>query len=169
MKELPIADMRGVTFDPAERVYSRRKGDLCERCGRYDKCSKSTKIRQDAFVMSTCKSFLPIVLFVDTTGTDDEFTTIRLGLAWQKRVDNASRVALFSKKQGYYGEASVTFVDGGLKEDIIYSGSRTNHMMLDFEGKDHFKSLCDIVKKAYGNLIWKHNDQATIIGLRRET
>lgn len=172
MKTLPLADMRGVKFNSIENKYSRRVGDLCERCGIYDSCDSSSQRSNELdvdIVVSECKIFHPILMFVNPKGTDDEFTTIRLGEAWVKRVEEDSVISLFNKKEGSYGKAVVTGVSSGFKSFVIYKSIHTNHMMLDFEGDqdDRLKVLSKIVKNAYGNLIWKNNDKATIIEMKR--
>jgi len=167
---LPIADMRGVRFNPETNVYSRRTGDLCERCGQYDQCEKSSKVLgEGVFVKSECDTFLPIVMFVNPSGTDDEFTTIRLGKAWPKRVIPGTTVALFSKKNGRYGVAKVTFCAVGDKHDMISDSLATNHLMLGLKESESelVTRLTKIVRNSYGNLIYKNNEYATIIGLRR--
>lgn len=170
MKILPLADMRGISFNRETLVYSSKRHDLCGRCGSYDSCEESSKkMDEDVYVKSECQIFIPILMFVNPKGTDDEFTTIRLGEAWVNRVLPNTEVALFSKKDGYYGKALVTFRYSGTKRNIIFHGINTNHLMLDFKGTPlkKMEALIKIVSNSYGNLIYKNNDYATIIGLRR--
>ena len=169
---LPIADMRGVKFSNEESVYSRRVGDLCERCGLHDTCNGSTARSNDLgveIVVSECPMFQPILLFVKPIGKSEKFSTLRLGEAWVKRVREGSIVSLFSKKNGKYGEARVESVYSNSKAMIVYDSIYTNHMMLIFEGSpdERLTALNKIVKSAYGNMIWKHNDRATVINLMR--
>lgn len=172
MKDLPIADMRGVTFDRVADVYSRRVGDLCERCGIYETCEGSSARANELdveIVVSECGNFQPIILFVNPKGTDDVFSTIRLGQAWIKRLRTGSVVSLFSKKEGRYGTAEVIQTNLDIKSATICRSIYSNHMMLDFIGTQHDKieALTKIVKNSYGNLIWKNNDMAVMISMKR--
>lgn len=168
METTPKADMRGVQF--LDGIYSKRTGDLCERCGNYNHCddSSANDVLGIELVVSRCERFSPILLFVNPAGTEEEFTTIRLGEAWSKRVLPGSVVTL-TDKATVYGKAEVTHVRTGSKENMIIESIWTNHLMLEFQGtvEERIERMTKIVRNSYGNLIWKNNRKATILHLRR--
>lgn len=172
MSDLPKADMRGVKFDFTSGIYSRRVGDLCERCGQYSTCNKSSKRASVEFdvevVTSECETFQPIVLFVNPKGTDKKFSTLRVGKAWQTRVRAGSIVALMNKKNEVYNRAMITSVRTMPKAHAIEESTMTNHMMLDYDGNDgdRFSRLSKIVSSAYGKMIWDNNDLASVLSMK---
>jgi hypothetical protein len=172
---MPKPDMRGVRVnqDTTPWTYSRRVGDLCERCGDLGICKSSSQYGSAKFdieiVVSECEVFRPIILFVKPEGIDGEFNTMRLGKAWSKRLKPDSIVSLWDKKRRI-GNATVVSIHAGDKFEMIKDHGNKNHMIIDkkLSSEEAFEPMIKIVRSAYGNLIWKHNQDAAVIYLSRK-
>ena len=112
-----------------------------------------------------CYYFIPVLKFRNPCGMDGKFNTIRLGMAWTKRVTRGTVVALMTTKFDVFGRAAVTSILSGTKEDMVERYAIDNHRLL-VDGTQ--RSMEDILRGSYGRMIYDNNEFATVIYLRRE-
>ena len=165
--------MRAVKVLPLDTgwIYKRRVGDLCERCGDIFKCNSSSDRATKEFgvemVVSECGIFKPILVFRDRTGLSGEFNTMRLGKAWFHRLYAGKVISMWDKKE-WLGDAEVIEIERGDKQLMMEQHSNLNHMLIDqaLDSKDAADKMPKILRTAYGNLIYIHNDILTVIYLK---
>jgi len=173
MTDIPKADMRAVKVLPLDTgwIYKRRVGDLCERCGDIFKCNSSSDRASKEFgadmVVSECGISKPILVFREPVGIDDEFNTMRLGKAWFSRLYTGKIISMWDKTE-WIGDAMVIGLEMGDKEQMMAEHSYLNHALIEQmqNPKDAADMMPKILRSAYGNLIYKHNDLITVIYLK---
>ena len=110
---------------------------------------------------------MPVLMFRSQRGTDGpSFNTFRLGGAWSKRLYPGLEVALLDDKHGLFAKALVTNVYFGAIEDMALMFGKDNHMLV---GKDVDlpTDMLKVLRNAYGGMIFRAHDSATVIYLQR--
>lgn len=101
-------------------------------------------------------------------GLSGDFNTIRIGLAWAKRLNVGDKVFILNNKERFViGEALVTAIHTGTLEELCHLHSAKNHTQLEKVGEDTAKNLLNVVQKIYGPHIATPTKKATVIALRR--
>ena len=157
----PKCDMRGINL--VDGMYFSRK-NLCEHCGRLTVCTIAGKATR-------CGGFIPTLPFRDMIGTKTGFSTFRLGPAWSKRVVVGSIIGLYSlKTQRIEGFASVGVMHTGERDKLLRAHADTNHAMLfmAYGSRDEMVQRFEkLLRRTYGNMIYDHYDDATVLYLQR--
>lgn len=103
-------------------------------------------------------------------GVDGEFNTIRLGLAWAKRLAEGDTVYLMDNKaKRVIGKARVTAIFSDTLEIICEKHGHANHTQLRRKLSDGDASLevMRVITKIYGPHIAQPKKKATAIYLKR--
>lgn len=102
-------------------------------------------------------------------GLENHFNTVRLGLAWSKKLNVGDKVYLSDNKQKLViGEAVVTELHTGSLEEICQSHAQMNHTQLEEPDKAKTPDgLMSVIQKFYGPHIAVPTKKATAIYLRR--
>jgi hypothetical protein len=106
-------------------------------------------------------------------GLEGDFNTVRIGLAWMKRLNVGDEVYLSdNKERKVIGKAVVTDIQKGKLQEICNTHAESNHTQLnqpDMDQEDKSRNLLAIVQKFYGPQIATPTKMATVIYLRRTT
>lgn len=147
---------------------------LCTYCGDKNVCQLSTTMQKVweglPGKQHSCRSFKPIIVFRNPHGIGGEFNTIRLGLAWAKRVERGTIVTLYdSKRELVIGDAEVTAVHSGDKSLMVTRHAEHNHGMRHSGLKGYAASsvLLRTLRMRYGKMIFDSQPDCTVIYLRR--
>jgi hypothetical protein len=101
-------------------------------------------------------------------GLDGSFNTIRLGLAYKKRLTVGDVVFLLDEKgRKVFGEAEVTSVDSATLGEICLLHAEANHMELENKDGQQSARLFAYLQKIYGPHIATTTRTATVVYLRR--
>lgn len=121
--------------------------------------------------MQTCPGFIaPLVFREPLVGFEDEFSTVRLGLAWTKRLKVGALVALVQVPElKTFGYATVERIESGTLKQMLKRHGHTNHTMLDKPKKKAPALLNEVVISMYGKNWSAPTRTATTIFLRRVT
>jgi len=158
--------------EPGEAYTSSRL--LCDYCGHMGQCDKEQTTRRqfDTQKVRQCGTFLPVLSFADITGTEDDFSTYRVGKAWGERVRIGQSIALFDLgTQEIYGYAIVIAMFIGNRDELLFKHAKTNHLLKAknysnaSEAGFYFEKL---LRRLMGNMIFDNNRFATVLYLRRE-
>lgn len=164
--------IKGATYGVAAPNSWYKKGiSLCEFCAAHDFCQ--TRLEEPARVFTGCEDAIMPLTFLDRTGLHHKnFSTIRLGKAWNARLE-ATRgyIALIHKtktKQHFLGFAEVTWHECLAREMALVKSSE-NHLLIDRGGSaiDRLKYLKKTIRRYYGGFDQKGTKPYTVIGLRR--
>jgi len=151
--------------------------DLCSKCARLAckarvNAISLTSTKLDAYNAKAevieCGSYVPPIGFKNTKGLIDGCNTIRTGTAWAMRVSVGSQVGLVNVKTNrVIGNATVSRVCLGPKEDMLAVHARKNHLFI--EQKITKKAACEQLTQKMpgivGNLIWKNSSDLSVIYL----
>lgn len=102
-------------------------------------------------------------------GLENEFNTVRIGLAWFKRLNVGDEVYLSdNKERKVIGKAVITDIQKGKLQEICETHAEFNHtqLMASSESDVSFE-LMKIIQKFYGPHIALPTKWATVIYLRR--
>jgi len=150
--------------------------DLCGHCGKQSTCESLGSLNSwreqhgQTIRLKECGGYSYPILFVDPTGTDGEFNTIRLGEAWAGRLSPGVEVTLIDKPGNVLGTAVVERVHTGDKEEVIREHAYQNHLYVE-SGMGQEEAGADLLRRLpsiYGNLIMKSNTRATVIYLKNK-
>lgn len=104
-------------------------------------------------------------------GLENEFNTVRLGIAWSKRLNIGDEVYLSdNKERKVIGKAVVTDIQKGKLQEICETHAENNHInisCLELEGFNASLRLMNVIQKFYGPHIALPTKMATVIYLRR--
>jgi hypothetical protein len=102
-------------------------------------------------------------------GLEGEFNTVRIGLAWMKRLNVGDEVYLSDNKaRKVIGKAVVTDIQKGKLQDICEIHAVNNHTQLQALTESNVSSeLMKIIQKFYSPHIATPQKLATVIYLRR--
>lgn len=101
-------------------------------------------------------------------GLEDEFNTVRLGVAWKKRLAVGEEVYLSdNKERKVIGKAIVTDVQTGRLDEICASHADKNHSQLSLGPAGSMERLFAIIQKLYGPHLALPEKKATVIYLKR--
>lgn len=104
-------------------------------------------------------------------GLENEFNTVRLGIAWSKRLNIGDEVYLSdNKERKVIGKAVVTDIQKGKLQEICEIHAANNHINKEFqESADYSASLklMNVIQKFYGPHVALPTKMATVIYLRR--
>lgn len=102
-------------------------------------------------------------------GLENEFNTVRIGLAWMKRLNVGDEVYLSdNKERKVIGKAVVTDIQKGKLQEICEIHADNNHTQLQASVESNTSlELMKIVQKFYGPQIATPQKLATVIYLRR--
>lgn len=143
--------------------------DLCSSCGRREACEAFGQMTgyERKGPIRRCDQYMPPLMFRDKRGTEHSFNTFRLGAAWASRLQPGVEVALVDAKEELFGTARVRAVYHGALEDMALLFGEDNHMLL---GKDAVVpgDMLKVLRNAYGNMIYRAHDTATVIYLERQ-
>lgn len=146
------------------RTKTRGAKDMCQFCGQSGHCMKQANSQEE---IHECKDYRFPILFRDTQGLDDRFNTMRLGRAWSKRLRERDIVALVNKEGERVGFASVCEVLCLPKDEALRQHGEWNHLMLAGNWTSSVITQMEkILRSSYGNLIYNHNDDITVIYLQ---
>lgn len=143
-----------------ENTY-RMKNGLCNSCGHATTCAvRSEKAQQ-------CSDYQPVLAFKSLAGTEGEFNTFRLGGAWYNRVRVGQQLGLLNHLCEKVGDALVTGVHCGSKDDMITSFAAGNHLMIAAKPDDPVAELTRKIRNLYGPNFMARAELMTVIELRR--
>lgn len=104
-------------------------------------------------------------------GMGGDFNTIRIGLAWAKRLNVGDKVFILNNKERFIiGEALVTAIHTGTLEELCAIHATENHINIacqESEDSNACLRLMNVVTKMYGPHIATPTKKATVIALRR--
>lgn len=138
----PLLGKNGsVRLSPSAFAKGRR---LCDYCSVAAQCGD--------IVTDTCPTFVPPLFFRPPhLGFEAAFSTVRLGMAWTKRVKPLDLVGLIEVGQDKpFAFARVASIKSGPLHKMIKDHAHTNHLML---GKTKVKAraeLADVIIAMYG-------------------
>ena len=134
---------------------------VCDHCGFIQICAVRPR--------DLCKQFLPVIPFVDEIGLGDFANTVRVGVAWSKRLQTNQMVALYnSKRQEIFGLARVINLVAGPIDEILARHAHMNHIMLEQPREDAPDLLKKWQLRNYGPRIINEDTRITTIYLQRE-
>lgn len=143
---------------------------LCGYCG-HDACPLIAPLTGRARVtVEACREFLPIISFSVLTGLHEPiFNTVRLGLAWPKRLDVGDRVRIFDAKNNEFLRVMRVkeFATGSLGE-IVTKHAHRNHALIASDAPDKPAKLMRVLRGAYGSTYTHTGRSATAIYLEDE-
>jgi hypothetical protein len=152
---------------------SERGETLCDHCAYHD-CSVRNRIRaltvnqQNAIPeIRACKSLVPILVFQDQSGMEGEFNTLRMGRAWQERLERGSPVALARNDNTLFGAAVVELIVVDTLSSLIDLHGTDNHLAIDARRRGESIDLLKVMVRCYGTNRAKPDQPATAIYLRR--
>lgn len=143
-----------------ENTY-RMKNGLCNSCGHATTCPVRSEQAQQ------CSDYQPVLAFKSLAGTEGEFNTFRLGGAWYSRVRERQRLALLNHLCEKVGDAVVTSVHCGPKEDMIAQFAAGNHLMIAAQPEDPVAELTRKIRNLYGTNFMARAELMTVIKLKR--
>lgn len=143
-------------------AYSTGAGKhICDHCGINDTCQVTPSA-------NTCQLFLPALPFQDETGLDRPSNTVRVGVAWTKRLQVGQTIALYNARtKKVFGHAKVTQLEAGGIVEMLRAHARNNHLMLDTDPKRAPAELYKWQKQNYGPRIIHEETKITAIYLQR--
>lgn len=101
-------------------------------------------------------------------GIDGDFNTIRIGLAWSKRLTVGDHVCLMdSKSKAVIGKAEVIEVETGQLGFMCMSHADKNHTELNQTDGRSSERVYALMRKLLGPHIVNYNKQSTVIYLKR--
>lgn len=104
-------------------------------------------------------------------GMGGDFNTIRIGLAWAKRLNVGDKVFILNNKERFIiGEALVTAIHTGTLEELCHLHSVKNHTNIarqELNESNASFELMKVIQKLYGPHIATPTKKATVIALRR--
>lgn len=157
----PLLGKAGVVSLSGTRI---KAGDrICDYCAAEPYCS--------TMALQVCTDFIaPLVFREPLVGFEGEFSTIRLGSAWMKRLKVGAIVALVQVPElKTFGYAKVERLETGPLKRMLKRHGHTNHTMLDKPKTKAPALLNEVVIGMYGKN-WSAPERAsTTIFLRRMT
>lgn len=146
---------------------------LCRQCG-HSECSigaimKRLEVNRYNAVLSVakCKSFVPVLDFIDASGTESAFNTFRLGAAWAARVEVDQKVAITHNKKPL-GYAKVVSVHSGLLSVMLEEHGIDNHLSIAAAINGEEFDLGAEIQKIYGPHRAGQGSLCTVIYLERQ-
>jgi hypothetical protein len=116
-----------------------------------------------------CNKFLPVIPFVDEIGLDSFANTVRVGVAWSRRLHLRQVVGLYnSKSRQIFGLAHVVSLHVGPIDDILAAHAHMNHIMLEQPVEEAPALLKEWQLRNYGPRIINESTRLTAIYLQRE-
>jgi hypothetical protein len=117
----------------------------------------------------SCGEFVPSLGFSVTKGLGlSRWNTVRVGLAWQKRLDLGQRVAIVDVKLEQVTRVmKVVGVYSGPVVDMCLEHAHMNHAVIESGkiGQEASDALLKILRNAYGSMFVTGEKQATVIYL----
>jgi hypothetical protein len=136
----------------------------CDHCGFTLDCP----IKMAAPIVHACKMFLPAIPFTDETGLRKVANTVRVGVAWTKRLQIGQTVALYnSAKKVIFGYARVVGMESGPIRQMLHDHAHANHLMLDTPPETAADRLHAWQRQQYGPRIIHDETKITAIYLLR--
>lgn len=141
--------------------YTSGAGKLpCDHCGWNVDCP----IRP----VASCSLFLPAIPFTDETGLRKVANTVRVGVAWTKRLHVGQTVALYnSVRKAIFGYARVVGMESGPIAHMLANHAHANHLMLDTPPETAAERLHAWQRQQYGPRIIHDETKITAIYLLR--
>ncbi len=134
---------------------------ICDHCGYADKCIVVPSANQ-------CPMFLPAIPFQDEAGLDQPSNTVRIGVAWTKRLKVGQAIALYNvRTQEVFGLAEVVSMFSGQIDDVLEHHAANNHLMLDTPAAEAPALLKAWQRQNYGPRIVNDATKITAIYLQR--
>lgn len=154
------------------RIHDIDKDDdtLCGYCGRNACPLLATLAGKTLVNVKACREFIPILSFSVLTGLHEPiFNTIRLGLAWPKRLDVGDRVRVMDTKNGAFLRVMRVkeFATGSLGEIVTHHAHR-NHALIASDAPDKPAEMMRVLRGAYGSTYTHTGRSATAIYLEDE-
>jgi hypothetical protein len=132
----------------------------CDHCGWRVDCTIKPAV--------SCSLFLPAIPFTDEIGLRKVANTVRIGVAWTKRLSPGQIVALYNAKaKAIFGYARVLALDSGPIAQMLATHAHANHLMLDTPPETAAARLHAWQKQQYGPRIIHDQTNITAIYLLR--
>jgi hypothetical protein len=132
----------------------------CDHCGWRVDCPIQPAV--------SCAVFLPAIPFTDETGLRKVANTVRVGVAWTKRLVPGQTIALYnSVKKSIFGYGRVLAMDSGPIADVLRDHAHANHLMLDTPPETAAARLHAWQRQQYGPQIIHDRTKLTAIYLLR--
>lgn len=162
LKRLPDGDF---TMHRAGELPTDR--GMCHTCG-HAACPLRPKFDLHANVtVNSCNLYVPSIGFSVLAGLDlPSFNTIRIGLAWPKRLRAGDELCLVNTKDNVVARRMlVERMCTGILDEVIRDHSRSNHAILATRPDDPIKEMHRIMRNSYGSNFASPNRKATAIYL----
>jgi hypothetical protein len=134
---------------------------ICDHCGIRMLCPLSGTV-------TACEVFEPAIPFQDETGLHKVSNTMRVGVAWTKRLSLGQMIALFNvNSKEVFGRARVigTYADNIVP--MLIEHAPANHLFLETPPKEAAQQLHNWLKQNYGPRIINSETKLTAIYLLR--
>lgn len=116
-----------------------------------------------------CAHYLPTLAFNNRAGMQKVFNTIRIGKAWEKRIDPGQTIGLWCPdKKELFGHAEVLRVVSGPIQRMLVDHAEHNHLFLRHNFMTAQRELFIWLRRNYGPRIVTSTTQITAIYLRRK-
>ena len=145
---------------------------LCKCCSKLHDCTHVKKFKamsKQGIVnvsVTQCRDYRFPMVFLNQTGTDGSFNTIRLGKAWAERLSPEMEVGLLNRKGEVYGIAEVTRVEVGSKQAMLNHHAQNNHLVLT-EKTGQIEKIDTVLKRTVGATIYNQCVNLSVIYLKR--
>ena len=113
-----------------------------------------SKMKTIKIKVGECQLMVPPIAFIDPSGTEAKFNTIRLGGAWAGRLSIGQTVGLVRAKDSeVYGFARVIGVDVCDLDEVIGDHAHRNHTVLHLPREQARSAIAKTLPKIYGAYI----------------
>ena len=155
-------DTRQLRRDGVTGEYFTGAGKIpCDHCGHQFICQAKPRI--------SCAEFLPAIPFTDEAGMQKLFNTIRVGMAWTRRLYSGQVISLYSPKSKIiFGHGRVLHTAAGPIDDMLAQHAHANHLMLPESSEEAPSILHGWLKQNYGPRIINETTRITAIYILRE-
>ena len=178
LKSIAVNKQFSFTLKPAK--YVKPALSLCDHCAcnesfdNFAECEvdrESMSRLQDMGVMQEithCTMYQPVISFqAPLIGFEDEFNTIRPGVAWYARLRYGNTVGLLDVVvDELFGKAKVIDIDKGNISDMLSMYAANNHLMLSHT-EDQEAKLMSVLTRIYGPRIINGDSNVSVITLKR--